>query len=200
LLSEGELANSALADSRMPAIIQGLSLTQAANYSIEHRLAIEHINYKPQDERIAVKEKAQAIIIYSDTLKESRALQQLILSIEKGQRALYFVNKETMPTEEFLKSLHVKGLTTAHFDRIFEEQDSAKAVDIIMPALAEKGIGQVRIFASSASDIEAWSRQKMVDALIMILRSKELVIISPEEWRKALYEQDRQRSLVASQA
>jgi hypothetical protein len=44
----------------------------------------------------------------------------------------------------------------------------------------------------------AWSRQRLIEALIMI--TDEIVVISPQAWRKQLYEKDMQRHEVLSQA
>ena len=158
----------------MPSVIQGYNLNQAATYSIEYLLANALFNYRPQG-RIAVEDESQAFIIYSDALSKSRALQQIALTKTKGRRRLYLINKEAMPAAKFLANLEVKGITEDKFDDIFM---AAKPVDTIIEKLKKQNISQVRIFTFGDEDTAAWSSQRLIEALIMILKDKKLQIIS----------------------
>ena len=69
-----------------------------------------------------------------------------------------------------------------------------------MPVLAYTGISQVRVFALKDEDRNAWSRQNIVDVLLVILKSREFEIMTPDERNRALYEEDIQRKVILYQA
>ena len=69
-----------------------------------------------------------------------------------------------------------------------------------MPVLAYTGISQVRVFALENEDKKAWSRQNIVDVLLVILKSKEFEIMTPDERNRVLYEEDIQQTIMLQQA
>jgi hypothetical protein len=170
-------ANTQPASTALPSNIQGLNLASVSDYSVEYQLVKSLLTYAPEG-RLAVNPENQAIIVYSDALKQSRALQEIITTHEKGSRKFYLVNKEGIDNATLFAGLEIKGINDKNFDHIFVEQDADRVINLIAPVLMGTGIAQVRIFALAGDDLVAWSRQKIVEALIMMLKDKKLEIVS----------------------
>jgi hypothetical protein len=169
------------ADSRIAAIAN-LTLAEIANREVEHQFIKALLDYNPD---IAIDEVAsqitrirneQAIIIYSDALKESRALQEFARSfIVGGERKIVLINKSGLDNKALFDSLEIKGISDKNFDDIIIQQNP----DAIVNTLVTKfNVKQMRIFALAEEDLAAWSRQKIVEALIMILKDKRFEIVS----------------------
>ena len=180
----------------LPEPIQGMNLAEICDYSLEYMLATELLRVAPD----VISEEAQAVIVYSDALDDSKALQELLSSVEKGQRRYYLVNKSDMNNRQLLEMLSKSGISADVFDHVFRETDPDMAVNKIMPVLAHVGISQVRVFALSKEDKAAWNRQRLVDVLLVILKSKEFDIITPDERNRQMYEEDINRNQVLIQA
>jgi hypothetical protein len=186
-------ADTPKAPSTLPEPVQGMDLAEICDYSLQFMLSSALLTMPTA----AAKDEAQAVIVYSDALEDSNALQDILSSIEKGQRRYYLVNKTDMGNEQLLKQI---GISRSIFDHIFNETDPDAAVNRIMPVLAHTGISQVRVFALSTEDKAAWGRQRLVDVLLVILKSKEFDIMTPDERNRLLYEQDVNRQTILIQA
>jgi hypothetical protein len=181
------------APASLPEPIQGMNLAEICDYSLQHMLSIALLTIAPN----IAEEEAQAVVVYSDALEYSNALQDILRSFEKGQRRYYLVNKSNTSNEELLKQA---GVSSGVFDHIFNETDPETAINRIMPVLAHQGISQIRVFALSDEDKIAWSRQRLVDVLLVILKNIEFTIMTPDERNRALYEQDANRKTILIQA
>ncbi|MFC1807568.1 DUF692 family multinuclear iron-containing protein [Candidatus Omnitrophota bacterium] len=192
-----EDAQSRVADARLPRDIQGLSLRRVRSFSANHLLASALLNYAPEGQ-IAVQKQNQAIIVYSDILKESRALQAIIRSSSSDSRRFYLVNKEGLPAQEFLEGI---GLSTDLFDEHVFDTAGRTPLDImraITGKLRQQEIRQARVFASSEDDLKVWNRQKLVDVLLVLLSENRFEIISDLSDQHESY--IRQHEQILSQA
>jgi len=189
-------ADTSKANDAMPKPIQGMNLAEVCDYSLEYMLATEFLRVAPD----VVAKEAQAVIVYSDALDDSKALQEMLASVEKGKRAYYLINKGTLSNRDLLNNLMQSGIAENTFDHVFKEADPETIVNKVMPVLMHNGISQVRVLALSAEDKAAWSRQKLVDVLLVILKSKEFDIMTPDERNKALYQEQINRSTILIQA
>ncbi len=181
---------------RLPEPIQGMSLADVCDYSLEYMLAAELLRVAPD----VVAEEAQAVIVYSDALLKSKALQELIASVDKGKRRYYLINKQDMSNRQLLTSLREAGISEDTFDHVFKETDPEAIVDKVMPVLAHIGISQVRVLALELEDKAAWSRQRMVDVLLVLVKSKEFTIITPDERNRQLYQEEANKKTILTQA
>ncbi|MFH1868010.1 MAG: hypothetical protein ABH843_03465 [Candidatus Omnitrophota bacterium] len=171
--------------------------SSAGTYKEQITLTKELLEYAPNLPEIAAPLKKQAVVVYSDALLSSEALQDQVSLWHKGAtRRYYLVNKEGIELDELFKKLEAKGITRDNFDLIFENQESENIVALITSAIQKAEITQLRVFALSKEDVAAWSRQQLVDALILVLDTKEFVIITPDDKRRELYE----KSLSTKQA
>jgi len=156
----------------------GIAPEDAPDYNEQYLLANSLLNYAPEG-IINVPLENQAVIVYSDSLAESAALQDIIRKSAGDSRKFYLVNKQdSVSAEDFLKGLNI--------DRdIFENnvftQNLLSADQLalnIAAMLSKNGIRQGRVFASSQDDLLAWSRQGLIEVLVMILKDKRFEIIS----------------------
>jgi len=179
---EAQDAIPAPVDSSVPEPIRGKSLSRIADYSLQCILA----------------EESQAVIVYSDALMDSKALQETLSRVNKGNRRYYLVNKSGMGDKELLQKL---GLAEGIFDRVFKETSPEIAVEKILSALNSEGILQVRVVALEDKDSQAWSKRKnIIDILLVILSSKEFDVMTPDERNRALYEESIQHAVILQQA
>ena len=170
-------------------------------YQAQRQLISELLEYAPLG-AIAVPQDNQALIVYSDALANSKALQEAVVNINKagqGTRKIYLVNKQGLNKtsaefRQFLGDLETKGITAKSFDFIFDNQNPGQAVNLLTPVLQRNNISQVRVFALTQEDMQAWSRQKLVDALILLLDSRQFVIFTPDDLRRELYEKSLQHT------
>ena len=177
----------------LPKPIRNMNLVQIADYSLQHILATDLLKVAPD----VIAEESQAVIVYSDALMDSKALQEILSSVDKVNRRYYLVNKSNMSDKELLQKA---GITEKIFDHVFKETNPKTIVNKIMPILAAIGIAQVRVFALENEDKNAWSRQNIVDVLLVILKSKEFEIMTPNERNNALYEEGIQHTILLQQA
>ncbi|MDD5504423.1 MAG: hypothetical protein PHV77_03810 [Candidatus Omnitrophica bacterium] len=156
----------------------GIVPERAPDYDEQYILADGLLRYFPEG-IINVPAENQAVIVYSDSLAESAALQDIIRKSSADGRKFYLVNKQdSVSAEDFLRSLNI--------DRdIFESnvflQNSLSADQLalnIAAVLNKNGIRQGRVFASAQDDLIAWSRQGLIEALVMLLKDKKFEIIS----------------------
>ena len=155
----------------------GIDFSSMDDYDAEALLTKHLLDYSPEDE-IAVDVSQQAIIVYSDVLKNSPALQDAIKAGNGDSRLYYLVNKEGVPVEEFLDGI---GLAKSWFENyIFdaEGKSSVNIVDAITVVLQRNNIKQARVFAQAEEDLKAWSAQDVIETLIMLLKDKVFEIIS----------------------
>jgi len=166
--------------SRLPEELHDLYMTELAGYSAEHQLAKALLNYRPTG-KLAVEYSNQAVIVYSDALKNSIALQQLVKAHTKGaKRRFYLVNKEGISETALFSQLRVEGISEENFDHIIRERSADSIIEQLRPLLknVDVNITQVRVFAMAEADLLAWSKQDIVEALVMILKDKRFEIIS----------------------
>ncbi len=156
------------------------------------------LNYAPTG-IIEADKDAQAVIVYSDSLKESPALQNIIRNSAGDSRRFYLVNKEeNISTDEFLSSLGIgKGIFQKH---VFNQ--SSMTADqlalIIATSLNHNGIKQGRVFASTEEDLAAWSKQGIIEALVMLLKDKRFEIISDYSQQHMEYIKTQAQALIAA--
>jgi len=152
----------------------GISL----NHLSEPEAARFLLDYAPTG-IIEVPMESQAVIVYSDSLTESLALQEIIRSSKGDTRKFYLVNKESdTSADELLKSLNIDR---SIFQRHVFTQNSLTPDQLalnIAGMLSSNGIRQGRVFASTEEDLSAWSRQGIIEALVMMLKDKRFEIIS----------------------
>ena len=155
----------------------GIDFSSMDEYTAEALLTKHLLDYSPKGE-IAVDVSQQAIIIYSDVLKNSPALQDAIRAGNGDSRRYYLVNKEGVPAEEFLDGI---GLAKSWFENYIldaEGKSSVNIVDAITVVLQRNNIKQARVFAQAEEDLKAWSAQDVIETLIMLLKDKVFEIIS----------------------
>jgi hypothetical protein len=156
----------------------GTGIDGLSDYEAEHYLATALMEYSPTG-IIRVNRESQAIIVYSDTLKESPALQNIIRNSSGDSRQFYLVNKEHgILADEFLSGLDIdKNI----FERHVFLQDTLTAEQLALQIagfLYSNGIKQGRIFTGSQDDLAAWSKQGLIEALVMLLKDKRFEIVS----------------------
>jgi hypothetical protein len=144
---------------------------------------------------IHVDNESQAIIVYSDALQDSDALQQVLGSADKGNRRYYLVNKSDMSNEDLLSSI---GVAKGVFDHAFQAKDSGTAVMMMKNVLERNNISQVRVFALSEEDFKAWSNETALEVLIMMLKDKRFEIITDYTERHADYIRAHIQALIAA--
>jgi len=148
---------------------------------------------------IEVSQDSQAIIVYSDSLTESPALQEIIRSSKGDTRKFYLVNKESdTSADELLKSLNIDRNI---FQRHVFTQNSLTPDQLaltIAGMLSSNGIRQGRVFASTEEDLSAWSRQGIIEALVMMLKDKRFEIISDYSQQHTDYIKTHAQALIAA--
>ncbi|MDP8292478.1 MAG: ROK family protein [Candidatus Orphnella occulta] len=190
---EAEKTEALPVNGSIPKQVQGMNLAQVADYSLQHILTTDLFKMAPD----IIAEENQAVIVYSDALMDSKALQEILNSVNRSNRKYYLVNKSDMSNEALLKKT---GIPEGLFERIFVENNPEITVDKIMPMLAINGISQIRVFALEDRDKTAWSRQNIVDVLLVILKSKEFEIMTPDERNRKLYEKEMENRTILIQA
>ena len=182
---------------------EGLNLANAADNAVEHQLIRGLLDYAPEG-RINISRANQAIIIYSDALEANTEMQRFVSVFRKGgMRKIILVNKSGVDRQELFARLDVAGISRQNFDAIIDNMhDSEIIVDVVTNIFgrwARSGIkiDQVRLFVFEEEDLDAW-RDNALDILAKIL--KDIVIITPEQWRTELYQEDIQRRTVMTQA
>ena len=176
----------------------GINLSHLSDYDAQHYLADFLLNYTPTG-IISVPNESQAVIVYSDSLKNSPALQDIIRQSAGDSRKFYLVNKEQgISTDEFLAGLNIDK---AIFQRHVFYQNSMTADQLaltIAGMLHNNGIKQGRVFASTEEDLAAWSNQGLIEALVMLLKDKRFEIISDYSQQHMEYIKTHQQALIAA--
>ncbi|MFH0731489.1 MAG: radical SAM protein [Candidatus Omnitrophota bacterium] len=155
------------------------------------------INLAPE----AVAQEKKAIVIYSDTLQNSKALQALVRANEQDKERYYLVFKgkiENAP--DFLAEF---GLKIDNFAPVIDAE--SKAPDAIVSLVTDrlaKDINRARVFAEDEEDFNAWaqSRQDIITVLIMLLKTKKFAVVSPDKELKELYERAWREDEILAQA
>jgi len=186
------------ADSRLPEQIRGMNLADITEYSLQYQLANALLKYTPGGV-ISVNNDNQAIIIYSDALAESKALQELLRLSVNDTRKFYLVHKEeSVSAEQFLAGL---GIDKDIFERHIFHQNSMTADQLaltIASTLHNNNIKQGRVFASTEEDLAAWSKQGLIEALVMLLKDKRFEIVSDYSQKHSEYIKAYEQILIAA--
>jgi hypothetical protein len=180
----------------------GHVLSHLSDYDAEHLLAKSLLNYKYLGTPAGIIEapsNSQAIVVYSDSLKESPALQELIRQAAGDTRMFYLVNKEdNISAYELLNSLNIdKNI----FERHIFNQNTLTADQLalmIASFLRENHIKQGRVFAGTKDDLSAWSKQDLIEALVLLLTDKRFEIISDYSQQHKEYIRTHKQALVAA--
>jgi glyceraldehyde-3-phosphate dehydrogenase type I len=158
------------------------AIDDLSDYEAETLLANTLLNYAYTGTPAGITEinnESQAIIVYSDSLEQSPALQAIIRQSAGDSREFYLVNKdEGKSADALLQSLNIDR---AVFERYVFNQNSLSADQLalsIASFLQTNNIRQGRVFAGTEADISAWSKQDLIEALVMLLKDKRFEIIS----------------------
>ena len=180
--------------SRFKSSSAGINLSHLS----DHEAANWFLNYSPTG-LIEVNEQSQAIVVYSDALRQSPALQDIIRQAAGDRRKFYLVNKEQgISTDEFLAGLNIDRDA---FERHIFNQGSLSADQLaltIAGMLRNNGIRQGRVFANSETDLIAWSGQGLIEALVMMLKDKRFEIISDYSQQHIDYIRTHEQALIAA--
>ena len=175
-----------------------MSLADIAEYSLQYHLTNALLKYAPEG-IVAVNPDSQATIVYSDALRESKALQELLRLSANDNRKFYLVHKEdSVSAEQLLAELDIeKGIFERH---VFHQ--NAMTPDQLALSIASfmraNNIKQGRVFASTEEDLSAWSKQGLVDALIMLLKDKRFEIVSDHSQQHEEYIRTYEKVLIAA--
>jgi len=176
----------------------GINLKGLSDYDAQHLLAQTLLNYSPTG-IIEVNRESQAIVVYSDSLRESPALQEIIRQSKGDTRKFYLVNKEQgVSADQFLAELNIDRDI---FENYIFQQNSLTADQlalVIASMLHSNGIRQGRVFASTKEDLAAWSRQGLIEALVMLLKDKRFEIISDYSQQHTEYIRTYDQALIAA--
>ena len=176
----------------------GINLNNLSDYDAEKLLAETLLNYSPTG-IIEVPRESQAVIVYSDALKESPALQDIIRNSAGDSRRFYLVNKEEhISTDAFLAGLNIDKDV---FQRHIFHQNSMTAEQLalaIAAALHNNSIKQGRVFASTEEDLSAWSKQGIIEALVMLLKDRKFEVVSDYSQQHIEYIKTYQQALIAA--
>jgi hypothetical protein len=160
----------------------GTTIDGLSDYEAETLLANTLLDYAYTGTPAGITEinkESQAIIVYSDSLEQSPALQAIIRQSAGDSRKFYLVNKdEGISADALLQSLNIDR---AVFDRHVFNQNSLSADQLALSIagfLQTNNIRQGRVFASTEEDLSAWSKQDLIEALVMLLKDKRFEIIS----------------------
>ena len=180
----------------------GTALSHLSDYDAERLLAGSLLDYKyigTPAGIIDAPNDSQAIIIYSDSLKESPALQNIIRLSAGDTRKFYLVNKEEgISADELLSSLSIERDI---FQRHVFNQNSLTADQLalnIAGFLHANSIKQGRVFAGTEEDLSAWSKQGLIEALVMLLKDKRFEIISDYSQQHMEYIRTHAQALIAA--
>jgi hypothetical protein len=183
---------------QLKASSSGTNLNNLSDYDAQHHMAEFLLNYAPTG-IISVPDESQAVIVYSDALKESPALQDIIRNTTSGSRKFFLVNKEdNISADQFLYSLNIdRGLFQRHV--FYKNSMNAEHLALnIAGTLHNQNIKQGRIFASTQDDLTAWGRQGIIEALVMLLKDKKFEIISDYSEQHMEYIKSHQQALIAA--
>ncbi len=180
----------------------GINLSHLSDYDAEKLLADTLLNYAYTGTPAGITEinkESQAIVVYSDSLQQSPALQNVIRNSAGDSRKFYLVNKEEgISADAFLQSLNIDK---AVFQRHVFNQNSLSADQLalnIAGFLHTNNIKQGRVFAGTEADISAWSKQGLIEALVMLLKDKRFEIISDYSQQHIEYIKTYHQALIAA--
>jgi aryl-alcohol dehydrogenase-like predicted oxidoreductase/oxalate decarboxylase/phosphoglucose isomerase-like protein (cupin superfamily) len=143
-------------------------------------------------------EKSEGIAVYSDTLKESPALQEEIRNSQASGRRFFLANKEHDQDIEFLKDL---GIDKSSFEQILPK-GSKSASDFalaIAATMKNNGIKRGKFIVSSQEDLEALKEVGfLIEALVLLLKDKRFEIISDYSQQHMDYIRTHKQALVAA--
>ncbi len=180
----------------------GAGIDGLSDYDAEKLLADTLLNYAYTGTPAGITEinkESQAIVVYSDSLQQSPALQNVIRNSAGDSRKFYLVNKEEgISADAFLQSLNIDK---AVFQRHVFNQNSLSADQLalnIAGFLHTNNIKQGRVFAGTEADISAWSKQGLIEALVMLLKDKRFEIISDYSQQHIEYIKTYHQALIAA--
>ena len=176
----------------------GINLKGLSDYDAQHLLAQTLLNYSPTG-IIEVSRESQAIVVYSDSLRESPALQDIIRQSAGDTRKFFLVNKEqNISADRLLAGLNIdKDI----FENYVFQQNSLTPDQLaltIAGMLRNNGIRQGRVFANTEEDLTAWSQQGLIEALVMMLKDKRFEIISDYSRQHIDYIKIHAQALIAA--
>jgi phosphomannomutase len=180
----------------------GIAIDGLSDYDAETLLADTLLNYAYTGTPAGITEinnESQAIIVYSDSLEQSPALQAIIRQSAGDSRKFYLVNKdEGKSADALLQSLNIDR---AVFERYVFNQNSLSADQLALSIagfLQTNNIRQGRVFAGTEADISAWSKQDLIEALVMLLKDKRFEIISNYTEQHMEYIRSYEQVLIAA--
>jgi hypothetical protein len=152
------------ATEQLPEPIQSKSLSEIAMYSL--------------DMLTAPSENIIADVVYSDGLRESQALRNIILNMDRN-RVVYLVDKQGQALTELLSDL---GLEQAECQFVVFDARDKEPTQIKTEITAELrknsiSLKDIRVYAVAEEDINLW-RESLVDRLIKIMDNERFEIIS----------------------
>ena len=181
----------------LPGVAALSNKSSSSGYDAEKLLADTLLNYSPTG-IISVPNESQAIVVYSDALKESPALQDIIRNSKGDSRKFYLVNKEDISAEALLSELNIDRDI---FQRNVFTQNSLSADQLALSIagfMKANSIKQGRVFASTEEDLAAWSKQGLIEVLVMLLKDKRFEIISDYSQQHMDYIRTHAQALIAA--
>jgi|GEM_PF-1585891 len=176
---------------------EDIVLKDLSDYDAQHYMTDFMLRYAPTG-IIEVPKDSQAIVVYSDALKESPALQDIIRKSAGDNRRFYLVNKEDIVSDALLAELNIdKNIFERHV--FYQNSMSPEQLALtIAGTLHNQNIKQGRVFASTEEDLSAWSRQGIIEALVMLLKDKRFEIISDYSEKHIEYIRTYEQALIAA--
>jgi hypothetical protein len=181
----------------------GTALSHLSDYEAERILTDSLLGYEfigTPDGLINALDDAQGIVVYSDSLIKSPALQDRIRQSAGDSRKFFLVlsKAETMSADELLSSLNIDRDI---FQRHVFTQDTLSADQLALMVasfLRANKIKQGRVFTNTEEDLIAWSKQGLVEALVMILKDRRFELISDYSQQHTEYIKTHQQALMAA--
>jgi HEAT repeat protein len=165
-----------------------LSQKEAVDFVINYSYAPQGIEQIPQEHI--------GNIVYSDSLQQSEALQYHIKQAQITGRKFFLINKEGQDLS-FLKELGIDRSSFIHI--LHQNSNSAEDIaKIVAATLINHNIRQVRVFANTEADLLAWSKQGLIEALVLLLTDKRFEIISDYSQQHMDYIRTHQQALIAA--
>jgi hypothetical protein len=181
----------------------GIALSHLSDYEAERILIDRLLDYEfigTPDGLIKALNDAQGIVVYSDSLRKSQALQDRIRKSAGNSRKFFLVlsKSELMSADELLNSLNI-GRNV--FQKHVFTQDTLSADQLALMVasfLRANEIKQGRVFTNTEEDLIAWSRQGLVEALVMILKDRRFELISDYSQQHIDYMRTHKQALIAA--
>jgi hypothetical protein len=135
-------------------------------------------------------------VIYSDSLQQSETLQHHVKQAQITGRKFFLINKEGHNLS-FLKDLGIGRSTFVHI--LHQNSNSPDDIaNIVAATLINHNIRQVRVFASTQDDLKAWSKQGLIEALVLLLEGNKFAIRSDYSQQHIEYIRTHRQALIAA--